>query len=48
MLVAYSTPFGLKASRSVKLFSGLAIDYLVISLASVVARVMGVGGGLGF
>ena len=48
MLVVYSTPFGRKASRSVKLFSGLAIGYLVISLASIVASVMGVGGGWGF
>ncbi len=48
MLLVYATPFGRKASRSVRLFAGLAIGYLVISLLSIVASLFGVGGGWGF
>jgi uncharacterized YccA/Bax inhibitor family protein len=48
MLVVYSTPFGKKAARSVKLFAALAIGYFVIGLANIVAVMMGVGDGWGF
>jgi uncharacterized YccA/Bax inhibitor family protein len=48
MLVVYSTPFGRKASKSTKLFTGLMLGYFVISLANIVAVMFGVGGGWGF
>ena len=48
MLVVYSTPFGRKASKSTKLFTGLMLGYFVISLANIVAVLLGVGGGWGF
>jgi uncharacterized YccA/Bax inhibitor family protein len=48
VLLVYSTPFGRKASRGGKLFVGVMIGYFVISLANVVAVMLGVGGGWGF
>ncbi len=48
MLAVYSTSWGKKASRAYKLFAGLAIGYLVLGLANIVAVLFGVGGGWGF
>jgi len=48
MLVVYSTPWGKKASRAYKLFGALAIGYLLLGLANIVAALFGVGGGWGF
>ncbi|HET7902478.1 MAG TPA: Bax inhibitor-1/YccA family protein [Candidatus Nanopelagicales bacterium] len=48
VLLVYATPFGRKASKGGKLFVGVMIGYFVISLANVVAVMMGVGGGWGF
>jgi uncharacterized YccA/Bax inhibitor family protein len=48
MLLVYSTPFGRKASRSIRLFAGLAIGYFIISIGSIIASLFGVGNGWGF
>lgn len=47
MFVLYSTPWGRKASRAVRLFAGLALGYLVLSVASIVSSFFGVGDGWG-
>jgi len=48
VLAVYATPFGRKASKPGKLFVSLMIGYALISLANVVAVLLGVGGGWGF
>ena len=48
MLLLYSTPWGRKASRAVRLFTGVAIGYVLLSLTRLVASLFGVGGGWGF
>lgn len=48
MLLVYSTPWGRKASRSVRLFAGIALGYLALGLVSLVSALFGVGGGWGF
>ena len=49
MVILYSTPFGKKASKAVKLFAGLAIGYFLLSLVSLFAALFaGTGGGWGF
>jgi uncharacterized YccA/Bax inhibitor family protein len=48
VLLVYATPFGRKASKGGRLFVGVMIGYAVISLANVVAVLLGVGGGWGF
>ena len=48
VLAVYATPFGRRASKPGKLFVSLMIGYALISLANVVAVLLGVGGGWGF
>jgi len=44
----YATPFGRKSSKPGKLFVSLMVGYALISLANIVAVILGVGGGWGF
>ena len=47
MVLLYSTPFGRRASRAVKLFTGLFIGYFILSIISLITAFFGVGNGWG-
>jgi uncharacterized YccA/Bax inhibitor family protein len=48
VLAVYATPFGRRASKPGKLFVSMMIGYALISLANIVAVMLGVGDGWGF